>query len=232
MAELSHDEIWADLSAYVDGELQAERAEQVEAHLQQCAECEAKLTELRRLRAVLRGMAAEHAPPDFIPRVQRTIEARSRGRFFGRSGGGTRLPYEAVGVIMLVVLAALLLVGLGQERAVPLGWDRPPLAKPDGGTSEGSWGDPEGVLYRIEIEATASAAEARRVVGEVASEARLAAPRREADLLAFRVPVDRLEGFLSTMAARLPLRVQRLPMQAPLTGAAFPEVPVEVALPR
>ena len=232
MAELNHDSIWPDLTAYFDGELEALRDADVEAHVATCPLCAEKLEELGRLQAVLRQMAPELVPPDFLPRVQRTIEARSRGRFFARTAPGTRLPYEAVAVTMLVVLAALLLVGVGQERSLPLGWDRPALGAPDGGADEGSWGDPEGVLYRLEIDASVSVGLAVRVVGEVASEQQLSAPRREADLLAFLVPVQRLEAFLAGVAARVPLRVRRLPLQAPLTGSALPRVPVEIVLPR
>ena len=49
----------------------------------------------------------EFAPPDFVERVQTRIRTRSRGRFFAEEFlFKTRIPYEVVAIVMIIVMAA------------------------------------------------------------------------------------------------------------------------------
>ena len=54
------------LSAYLDGELDAEDRRLVEGRLEESAEWRAVLVELRETRALLRGLPMRQAPPGFI----------------------------------------------------------------------------------------------------------------------------------------------------------------------
>ena len=59
-----HDE--EQLSAYLDGELDARQAENVERHLSSCAACSALLEELRETRALLSALPAQAPPRSFV----------------------------------------------------------------------------------------------------------------------------------------------------------------------
>ncbi len=58
-----HDEMHALLNAYLDGELQAARLQQVEEHLASCEDCRRELEELRRLSGLLQALPAPLAVP-------------------------------------------------------------------------------------------------------------------------------------------------------------------------
>ncbi len=224
MAEVTHAQVEEELSALLDGDLSPERAAELEAHLAACPDCAALRDDLRRTQDLLAGLAVQ-APRDFVPRLQRTIEQRSRGRFFAQAGAG-RLPYEAVAVVMLVVLATLAALALGYDAPLELGWDLSPPGAQDGG--EGSWGDPRGATYRVRPAEGAEPGRVRQRLAELALAHGLQAPRREASLLVYSVPPGALGAFLGGLAGSVPLRVDRLP--AAPRGEDSP-VPVEVVLP-
>lgn len=229
MAEMTHAEVAEELSAYLDGELEPDRAASVDAHLTSCEECSALLEELRATHDALASLGGLSAPDDFVASVQRTIEARSRGRFFRPPSGLDRLPYEAVAVTMVVMLAAFLVMALGQPT---LRFSTPSVvgAGADGGV-EGSWGDPRGASYRLRFAPTVDAGNALKVIAQVALAAELRPPAREEGLLIYRVPPPQLRPFLEQLSSRVALqRVERieLPAGTPTPGG----VPVELVLPR
>ncbi|MCD6416743.1 MAG: zf-HC2 domain-containing protein, partial [Planctomycetes bacterium] len=92
------------LSAYLDGELDAEGASGVQRHLEVCARCARELAELERLADVLDSLDGMAAAPDFASKVRAMAasapEARTmidlRGLF--RSGALMR----AAGVLVMV----------------------------------------------------------------------------------------------------------------------------------
>ena len=63
-----------DLSALIDGELSAERAAVVEAHLAGCASCRAEETSLRAVRRLVRVQAVEDIP-DLAPKIMARVGA-------------------------------------------------------------------------------------------------------------------------------------------------------------
>ncbi len=100
------------LSAYVDGELDADARATVDAELGRCASCRA---ELAALRATVGGLGAlkRPAPPAFLENVQKQIHTRSRGRFFRqRPKLFGRIPFEWLSLIMIMAMLAYYVVTL------------------------------------------------------------------------------------------------------------------------
>jgi anti-sigma factor RsiW len=105
-------------SSYVDGELLGPRREELEQHLALCIQCRTELEEFRRAVGGL-GRLKDHAPPAFLPQIQRQIFVRSRGRFFGgRWKLFGRVPFEWVSLAMIV---AMLVYYIIQLRSAPTG---------------------------------------------------------------------------------------------------------------
>ncbi|MGH2406152.1 MAG: DUF4349 domain-containing protein [bacterium] len=71
---MDHDAARARFSALIDGELQAGDAAQVEAHLEQCAECRAALAQLRATVRLVRGVEPVQVPEGFAAAVRGRIE--------------------------------------------------------------------------------------------------------------------------------------------------------------
>jgi hypothetical protein len=95
-----------ELSAYIDGE--SRRPEAVREHLQACAECARRHTELAKLSSHLRALSTPEVSPAFATRVMATVRetAPSRGRF----GWHALLP-AGIGLAAAVVLAGLWFAG-------------------------------------------------------------------------------------------------------------------------
>lgn len=68
-----------DLSALAAGDLEAERARALQAHLQACTACSARLEEIRRLDARLRAMPRINPPPEAILNARRALSVELRG---------------------------------------------------------------------------------------------------------------------------------------------------------
>jgi hypothetical protein len=66
--------------------------------------------ELRDQLSQLSGLNRMPAPPDFTKGLEKTIERRSAGRFFGRKAFGDRVPFEWLAVVALVL--GLVIFGL------------------------------------------------------------------------------------------------------------------------
>lgn len=69
-----------DVMAYLDGELPAERAAGVAAHLEGCADCQALAGELRRVSQQLTAWELEPAPAGLAEKVTSALESSSRRR--------------------------------------------------------------------------------------------------------------------------------------------------------
>ncbi len=114
-------------SAALENELEPEQRAAFEATLAQepalAAEYAAFLATVTRVRS-----EGELTPaPDLLPRVQRRLRARSRGRFYGdryaeRLGSGLLQPLPlALAMLMLIALAWVLLLALGVVALPPTG---------------------------------------------------------------------------------------------------------------
>ena len=87
------------LSAYLDGELSASEARQVEAHLVGCGACNAELDDLRAARRLLRELPPVPAPPGF---TRGLVDRRRRA---ARRGAGLALVAASVAIVAGLVLA-------------------------------------------------------------------------------------------------------------------------------
>ena len=69
-----HDAITDQLSDYLDGELTADAAARVEAHLRECAACNAVLNDLKRIVAQAQHLEARPPQTDLWGGIERRIE--------------------------------------------------------------------------------------------------------------------------------------------------------------
>jgi anti-sigma factor RsiW len=106
-APLPHEEAIGLLDALRDGELEADEAARVEAHVESCDRCRAVEAALGGglKKAMLAGAASRE--PDLLPGVQRRLHLRSRGRFYARAEGSGPSPWPLLiaSVALLVALA-------------------------------------------------------------------------------------------------------------------------------
>ena len=82
-AEGIHARAQGAFSAYLDGELPEPERRFVDEHLAVCIQCRTELTRLKAAVQQLGGMR-ERAPRSFLADIQKQINTRSKGRFFGR----------------------------------------------------------------------------------------------------------------------------------------------------
>jgi len=101
-------------SSYLDNELVGVERAELEQHLAVCIQCRTELEELRRAVGGLGRMKArDHAPPTFLPEIQRQIYLRSRGRFFGKRWKlFGRIPFEWVSLAMIIAMLVYYIVHL------------------------------------------------------------------------------------------------------------------------
>lgn len=77
------------LHAYADGELAADEARAVEAHLEACADCRAELAQIRELKSALRTLDfSEVAPGNLAGDIQRRVAEARRRTTWTAAGGG------------------------------------------------------------------------------------------------------------------------------------------------
>jgi anti-sigma factor RsiW len=117
MSELSHEEAVGLLDDLRDGELSAEEAARVEAHVESCDRCRAVEAALGGgLRKAVRGPA--EGEPDLLPGVQRRLRLRSKGRFYSRTESTGMSPWPLlIASVALLVALAVGYVALGQMAA-------------------------------------------------------------------------------------------------------------------
>jgi anti-sigma factor RsiW len=101
------DEIIATLSDYLDGALPADRKAEVEAKLATDADWRRVHGELQETREALSGLQKARAPVTFSEDVTGTIHKMSAGRFFARRTFGDRVPFGALLVVAVLVLAVI-----------------------------------------------------------------------------------------------------------------------------
>jgi anti-sigma factor RsiW len=102
---MDHAEAAGLIALYADGELDALSAQKLEAHLETCAECKAKLETLKANRAVLgKALDLGLAPGALRNRIARTTSGSGRAGF-------APLGFEAQRLAAAVLLTAILSVG-------------------------------------------------------------------------------------------------------------------------
>lgn len=93
---------------YVGGSLSAEETRQVDAHLQQCADCAAEIAFLRSVREVTK-QGTEATPAEFMwHRLQRDIKRNSKPR-------GWWVPSLAAAAMLVIVVQGVMLFNLQQR---------------------------------------------------------------------------------------------------------------------
>ncbi|MDO8611297.1 MAG: zf-HC2 domain-containing protein [Dehalococcoidia bacterium] len=125
------------LSAYIDGELEAAAAERLEAHLAACEGCRLELGQLRATAAALRDLPEAEVPRSFTLSPERAAGRRPLTRATAPLALGMRL--AAAGVA--VALAAVFVVDLGGLAEDNEAGTAAPQAASDRGTEYGAPND-------------------------------------------------------------------------------------------
>lgn len=103
--------------AYLEGDLESDRRENFERDLESDDALREEFESFSHVVEATQSIPIEFAPDDFVDGVQRRIRARSRGRFFSDNFlYSRRMPYEAIAVVMIAVMAAAwLLMGTPKD---------------------------------------------------------------------------------------------------------------------
>ncbi len=129
-------DISAELDAYLDGELEEERASEVAAHLEACPACADALAERRRVSLALKHLPAVHAPENFMTRFSAARKSQPSPMAQGARRSRGRLAWAAgsVAAAAAALLAtATLLPRRGNENITRAQPDAPAVtAKPTG----------------------------------------------------------------------------------------------------
>ncbi len=107
------------LSAYLDGELDAAQAKLVEQTLANDAELAEELEALRATRELLRSTPQTKAPEGFVDRVLAEVEHRGQGAASAKASGGAGRWLRVAGVAAMLVAAVGLGVVVSQQFMVP-----------------------------------------------------------------------------------------------------------------
>ena len=93
-------------NAYFDDELSADERTDFDRRLQEDPDFAEEYEHFASFMGGLQNMHFQYAPDDFVTGVQSKIRTRSRGRFFAQEVVfRTRMQYEVVAAIMLIVMA-------------------------------------------------------------------------------------------------------------------------------
>lgn len=94
-------------NAYLDDDLSADEKAEFDERLDADPDFAQAWTEFADVMVAVRGLPFEFAPDNFVAGVQTRIRSRSRGRFFAEEMlFRTRMPYEVVCLVMIIVMAA------------------------------------------------------------------------------------------------------------------------------
>lgn len=112
------DERDAKFIAFLEGDLSEGEQAEFRAQLDGDDELRREFEEFADIMNGIQSLPFEFAPPDFVEKVQGRIRSRSQGRFFAENFlYGSRMPYEAIAVVMIAVMAAAwMLMGTPKDR--------------------------------------------------------------------------------------------------------------------
>ena len=102
-----------DLSAYLDGELTANRAQEVRGHLETCPDCRERVESMRVARHAFRELAPERVSSDFDRKVQAAV---------GAPAATSVVPWRRVRIplaLALSVAATMALVFVWKSHEIP-----------------------------------------------------------------------------------------------------------------
>jgi len=109
-----HDSITDQLSDYLDGELTAEESAVVEAHLRECAACNAVLNDLKRIVAQAQHLEGRPPQADLWTGIESRIERIRPARRVSFT-----LPQLAAAAALLMAVSAATAIKLAQPDAAP-----------------------------------------------------------------------------------------------------------------
>src|ERR1700722_11130206 len=110
---LKWEDIWREISNYVEGDLDPQLKRAMDEHFAGCAKCRAVLDGTRNVVQIYGDEKAFKLPPDFHPQLHRQLEARVQGT---RTQGSAWI----LAVAAMVLLAASVWVATLHNRAVPV----------------------------------------------------------------------------------------------------------------
>lgn len=94
-------------NAYLDNELSTDERRDFDARLAADPAFARAWEDFSSIMGAVHGLPFEFAPDDFAEKVKSRIRTRSRGRFFADEFlFRTRMPYEVVALVMIIVMAA------------------------------------------------------------------------------------------------------------------------------
>lgn len=106
-----------DLSAYIDGELETDRAAQVEQHVAACDACRSTVESLRRVSSGLAELSHERAPGHLLAAVRREVHG-GKGEIGRRAPGSSFASVYQPMVLRVIAAAALIVIGVFVSRSV------------------------------------------------------------------------------------------------------------------
>ncbi len=107
MSTDTEDQIVEKISDYLEGALGGADKADVEKKIAEDAEWKRVHDDMLENRKALSGMQKARAPASFAQEVTSTIHKRSAGRFFARRTLGDRVPFGALLVVAVLVLAVV-----------------------------------------------------------------------------------------------------------------------------
>lgn len=107
-------------NAYLDDELSDEERQDFDSRLAADPSFAEAWEDFASIMDAVHGLPFEFAPDDFVDQVRSRIRTRSRGRFFAEEFlFSTRMPYEVVAMVMIIVMAtAYLFMGAAPDRGM------------------------------------------------------------------------------------------------------------------
>ena len=120
MAELELSEQDLLFNAYLDGDLSADERAEFDERLDSDPDFAKAWENFSDVMGAVHNLPFEFAPDDFVDRVKGRIRTRSRGRFFAEEYlYRTRMPYEVVCIVMIIVMvAAYLFMGTPPDQGM------------------------------------------------------------------------------------------------------------------
>ena len=97
------------IAAYIDGELESDELQQFEAHLSECAQCRAQLTEQRQLLCVLDATMMRNSEFSLPRNFARTVAVRAESDMRGMRDRAET--WRALRICLLLTLAAFGMLG-------------------------------------------------------------------------------------------------------------------------
>lgn len=99
------------LNRSIDGDLDADQKSVLARQLEESEELRGELEGLNQVVGGLRALPFEFAPDDFVDKVQGRMRKQSAGRLFAKDFLlKSRVPYEAIAVVMMIIMAAAYLL--------------------------------------------------------------------------------------------------------------------------